>query len=95
MFQHELPPYPTPIHFGPGCTRWPLSTVLAYEAACAGVVAPELSPDQERYLTASQLASRHGVGEATVWRRAAGRQRRGSVTSKQTPPSHDSQNQLE
>lgn len=65
--------YPLPVRIGPNCTRWALSSVLAYEAACAGESAPELSPEKEKYLTARQLAYRHGVCEATVWRRAADR----------------------
>jgi predicted DNA-binding transcriptional regulator AlpA len=78
MPSHNVPAYPIGRRIGPGCTRWRLSDILAYEAACAGESAPSLPPDQERYLSARQLALRHGVGVATVWRRSAAAQRKSS-----------------
>jgi predicted DNA-binding transcriptional regulator AlpA len=63
--------FPTPIRVSPGCTRWPLSRLLEYEAACGAVAVPELMPSQERYLSVRQVAERLGISVASVWRRSA------------------------
>jgi predicted DNA-binding transcriptional regulator AlpA len=61
------PAFPAPIRLG-GATRWPLSGVLRYEAACRGETAPEISALDERYLTAKMVAARLATSERTVWR---------------------------
>lgn len=61
------PMFPAPVRLR-GVTRWPLSGVLAYEAACRGEPAPELPPADERYLTARMVAERLATSERTVWR---------------------------
>lgn len=70
MYQRK-PTHPSPLKISAGCSRWRFSDLLAFEAACAGEKAPQIAPDQEHYLSAKQVAKRHGVSEATVWRRAA------------------------
>lgn len=63
-----MPTFPNPRRLGANCTRWPLSALLAYEAARNDQPAPTLTPDAERYLTADEVAERYSVGKTTVWR---------------------------
>ncbi len=65
------PSFPTPIRVSPGCTRWPLSRLLEYEAGCGAVPVHELTPSEERYLSVRQVAERLGISAASVWRRSA------------------------
>ena len=63
--------FPTPIRVSPGCTRWSLSRLLEYEAACGAEAVAKLPPSQERYLSVRQVAERLGISVASVWRRSA------------------------
>lgn len=60
--------FPIPRHLGVNTTRWPLSSLLHYEANRDGKCPPTLSPEQERYLTVREVAARYAVGITTVWR---------------------------
>lgn len=63
--------FPRPVKLGAGATRWPLSKLIEYESRQRGTEPPEISPAQERYLTASETAARLGVGVGTIWRWSA------------------------
>lgn len=60
--------FPTPRQLGANCTRWPLSELLAYEAARDGKEPRKLDPEQERFLSVRQVAARYAASVTTVWR---------------------------
>ncbi len=61
--------FPSPIKLSAGSTRWRLSSLEAYEAACAGRSEPKpRNAVDERYLTVKQVAVRYGASVPTVWR---------------------------
>lgn len=61
--------FPSPIKLSAGSTRWPLSALEAYEAACKGQSAPHpRNTAEERYLSVKQVAARYGASVPTVWR---------------------------
>lgn len=61
--------FPTPVRLSAGATRWRLSDLEAYEAACAGEAIPERrNAENERFLSARQVAHRYGASVPTVWR---------------------------
>jgi predicted DNA-binding transcriptional regulator AlpA len=61
--------FPVPRKLGEICTRWALSELLAYEAERDGKEPPpELAPENERYLSAGEVAGRYGASLTSVWR---------------------------
>lgn len=60
--------FPIPHHIGQNCTRWRLSEVAAFEARRLGEAAPAFTPENERYLSADQVAERLAISRGTVWR---------------------------
>lgn len=61
-------PFPQPHKLAPGASRWALSDLLAYEAACRGEDSPPQLTEGERFLKSHEVARRYDVGSATVWR---------------------------
>lgn len=61
--------FPTPIHLGPCATRWRLSDLERFEAACSSrSVASLRDALEERYLTVKEVSARYGASVSTVWR---------------------------
>lgn len=61
--------FPTPVKFSDGCTRWVLSDLEAFEALRLGrPIPPRRSSEDERYLSARQVADRLGTSTSTIWR---------------------------
>jgi hypothetical protein len=50
---------------------WPLSDVVNYERAEAGLPPIDFDPAAERWLTAAQMRERYGVSDMWLWRRTA------------------------
>lgn len=60
--------FPKPRTLGVNCTRWALSDLLEYEARRDGKEPSMLAPEQERYLSARQVAARYDASVTSVWR---------------------------
>jgi hypothetical protein len=68
----DAPPFPQPVKISPGCTRWRLSDLEAYEAARAGLPPPPpRDPSSEAYFSDRAVARRYDSSRSSVWRWAA------------------------
>ncbi len=75
------PPFPLPVKFGASATRWRLSDLLAYEAEVRGEEHESAEHQDNRYLSAEQVAERYSVSRASIWRWTAQADRRGRAVA--------------
>jgi hypothetical protein len=63
------PLFPKFVRFGERNRYWPLSDLIRYEAALAGIADPKLpEPADETYLTAQQVCKRYNVSHMWIER---------------------------
>jgi len=62
------PAFPKPIRISANCARWRLSELLRFDADLEGREPVQLSEEQERYMSARDVARRYGVSTASVYR---------------------------
>jgi len=69
--------FPRPIHLTPGCSRWRLSDLEKFDARAECRPEPvQREPEDERFLSVNQVATRYAVSIQTIHRWASPKQRK-------------------